>query len=110
MVSFCGQPPNRLGWRLLPFCRALFSEPFSVDYNVQSSCSGSSYGVFATLLRIQIGFSEASLIGFFRIQKAISKLFEYRSVRYWSKEINGTLTRGPKQLFFKSRRRLTIAP
>ena len=26
--------------------------------------------------------------------------FEYRSVRYWSKEINGTLTGGRKKLIF----------
>ena len=26
--------------------------------------------------------------------------FEYRSVRYWSKEINGTLTGGRKKYFF----------
>ena len=28
------------------------------------------------------------------------QLFEYPPVRYWSKEINGTLTGGPKKLFF----------
>ena len=33
---------------------------------------------------------------------------EYRSVRYWSKEINGTLTGGQKTYFFKSRP--TMAP
>ena len=31
--------------------------------------------------------------------------FEYRSVRYWSKEINGTRTGGRKRNFFNSRRR-----
>ena len=30
--------------------------------------------------------------------------FEYRSVRYWSKEINGTRTGGRKRKFFNSRR------
>ena len=30
---------------------------------------------------------------------------EYRSVRYWSKEINGTRTGGRKRKFFNSRRR-----
>ena len=28
------------------------------------------------------------------------QLFEYRSVRYWSKEINGTLTGGRKKYIF----------
>ena len=28
------------------------------------------------------------------------QLFEYRSVRYWSKEINGALTGGRKKYFF----------
>ena len=31
--------------------------------------------------------------------------FEYRSVRYWSKEIDGTLTGGRKRFFFNSRPR-----
>ena len=34
--------------------------------------------------------------------------FEYRSVRYWSKEINGTRTGGRKRKFFNSR--LTTQP
>ena len=33
------------------------------------------------------------------------QLFEYRSVRYWSKEINGTRTGGGKTKFFHSRPR-----
>ena len=33
------------------------------------------------------------------------QLFEYRSVSYWSKEINGTLTGGQKWNFFNSRPR-----
>ena len=33
------------------------------------------------------------------------QLFEYRSVRYWSKEINGTRTGGRKRKFFNSRPR-----
>ena len=33
------------------------------------------------------------------------QLFEYRSVRYWSKEINGTRTGGRKRKFLDSRRR-----
>jgi hypothetical protein len=32
------------------------------------------------------------------------QLFEYRSVRFWSKEINVTRTRGRKRNFFNSRR------
>ena len=36
---------------------------------------------------------------------ARAQLFEYRSVRYWSKEINGTRTGGRKGKFFKSRPR-----
>jgi len=31
--------------------------------------------------------------------------FEYRSVRYWSKEIDGTRTGGRKRKFFNSRPR-----
>ena len=35
--------------------------------------------------------------------KMRQQLFEYRSVRYWSKEINGTLPGGRKNNFFNSR-------
>jgi len=37
--------------------------------------------------------------------KTCMQQFEYRSVRQWSKEINGTRTRGRKRKFFNSRRR-----
>jgi len=33
------------------------------------------------------------------------QLFKYPSVRYWSKEINGTRTGGRKRFFFNSRPR-----
>ena len=33
----------------------------------------------------------------------VTQLSEYRSVRYWSKEINGTRTGGRKTKFFNSR-------
>ena len=36
--------------------------------------------------------------------------FEYRSVRYWSKEIDGTLTGGRKRIFFNSRSRAPYGP
>ena len=35
--------------------------------------------------------------------KRVTQPFEYRSVRYWSKEINGTLPGGRKNKFFNSR-------
>ena len=37
-----------------------------------------------------------------RKQRAMQS-FEYRSIRYWSKDINGTLTGGEKNNFFNSR-------
>ena len=40
----------------------------------------------------------------FKLERGVQP-FEYRSVRYWSKEINGTRTRGRKRKFFNSRRR-----
>ena len=36
------------------------------------------------------------------------QLFEYRSVRYWSKEINGTLPGGQKNFFIRGRGRPTV--
>ena len=35
--------------------------------------------------------------------------FEYCSVRYWSKEMDGTLTGGPKRKFFNSRPTMVTA-
>ena len=43
----------------------------------------------------QIARGDASVEGKWRV-----RLFEYRSVRYWSKEINGDTYWGPKKLIF----------
>ena len=60
--------------------------------------------MFASLERWQIELA-ACIDTSMRKTKRDLQPFEYRSVRYWSKEINGTLTGGRKRKFFNSRPR-----